>query len=91
MTLVSRNPYDDSIVCELAHDDDTSLEAKLSAAVAAGCSKVDLRRIDRDGDDLHAGYLVEVSSSDAAGALVQAVRNVLPNARVHLIERDSLE
>jgi len=69
---------------------DADLET-LSAAVAAGCSKVDLRRIDRDGDDLHAGYLVEVSGSDAAGALVQAVRNVLPNARVHLIERDSLE
>ena len=69
---------------------DADLET-LSATIASGCSKVDLRRIDRDGDELHAGYLVEVTNSDAAGALVQAVRNVLPNARVHLIERDSLE
>jgi len=69
---------------------DSDLET-LSTAVRAGCSKVDLRRIDRDGDELHAGYLVEVADSDAAGSLVQAVRDALPSARVHLIERDALE
>jgi len=35
VTLVCKNPYDDSVVCELPFDDDASLEAKLSAAVAA--------------------------------------------------------
>jgi hypothetical protein len=70
--------------------DDGDLET-LSATIRAGCSKVDLRRIDRDGDELHAGYLIEIASPDAAGSLVQAVRDALPSARVHLIERDSLE
>jgi acyl-CoA reductase-like NAD-dependent aldehyde dehydrogenase len=35
LKLVSRNPYDNSIVCELPFDDDASLDVKLTAAVGA--------------------------------------------------------
>ena len=38
MKLVTRNPYDNSIVCELPTDDDASIDAKLTTAVGAQSS-----------------------------------------------------
>ena len=38
MKIVTRNPYDNSIVCELPTDDDASIDVKLTAAVGAQSS-----------------------------------------------------
>lgn len=63
----------------------------LLPAVEEHCSRVNLRRMDRDREEFSASFLVETRDVAAARALVQGIQDVLPESAVSLIERDALE
>lgn len=54
------------------------------------CSRVDLRRVDRDAQELSASFLIELDDVQKASTLVGDVRAALPDSSVSLIERDTL-
>lgn len=62
----------------------------LMPALQTHCSRVDLRRLDRDGERFNASLLLELSDAESAGDLVGRVRSAVPGASVSLIERDAL-
>ena len=63
----------------------------LLPAVEKHCSRVNLRRMDRDREEFNASFLVETKDVEAARALVQGIRDALPTTSVSLTERDALE
>ena len=65
--------------------------AALMPAVEEPCSRVDLRRVDCEGGNLHASLIVELRGADQVGQVMSAVQRALPGASVSVIERDSLE
>ena len=63
----------------------------LMPAVEAPCSKVDLRRVDAHGGELHASLLVEIASTGDVADVLRAVQAALPGATVSVIDHSGLE
>lgn len=59
--------------------------------VAAHCARVDLRRVDCQGGDLHISVLADVASVQRLHELLAALRSAWPQASVSIVERDGLE
>jgi uncharacterized membrane protein YhiD involved in acid resistance len=82
------------ITAPLPDAKDTSGAAALRVllpAVEEPCTKVDLRRVDCHGGELHASLVVELSAVEKIAEVLQRLHAALPGASVSVIDRDGLE
>ncbi len=63
----------------------------LLPALESSCSRVELRRVDRYGQELHASLTVEIEGPDKVASLLDKVSATLPASSVSLIERDGCD
>lgn len=72
------------------HTEADSMPSLLELVAKHG-AKVDLRRIDCHGGDLHTSLLVDLASVQHLNALLMQVRAAWPQASVSVVDRDGLE
>jgi Domain of unknown function (DUF4956) len=63
----------------------------LVPAVSAHCQRVELRRVDCNGDEFHASLVVELRAIEALHDLIDGVQRAIPGAAVSVVERDGLD
>lgn len=64
---------------------------RLWPAVQSLCEGAELRRVDHDGREFHASFVVELREVTALQGLIDAVHGAMPGARVSVVDRNGLE
>jgi len=60
-------------------------------AVSPGSQRVDLRRVDAEGDQFNATIVLDLANSDEVGAMVSRVQRALPGGAVSIVEGSGLD
>ena len=61
------------------------------AAVSTGSQRVDLRRVDAEGDQFNATVVLDLANSDEVGAMVSRVQSARPGGSVSVVEGSGLD